>query len=227
MHGMNRRASLARDNWELAADRYGLLVLAPEFSGKFWAGSRYYNLGAVAEEDNREKWAYSAIEHLFDEVRDGQRTYDIFGHSAGAQFVHRLLVLLPDSRASVVMAANAGWYMMPEWRRDKAGHPYPHSLVGSPVGEKELRTALQRKMHVILGEEDTDPQHRSLDNSEASQAQGANRVARGERFVATATAAANALGVKLAWELTYVPGAGHNSTSMSRAAADLVYGAKK
>jgi hypothetical protein len=57
--------------------------------------------------------------------------------------------------------------------------------------------------------------------------QGANRVERGENFFATATAAAAALGVKFAWELSYVPGVGHSAAKMSAAAADIVYGARK
>ena len=42
-----------------------------------------YDLGDLAGQGDREKWAHSAIEHLFDEVRDGHNGYAIFGHSAG------------------------------------------------------------------------------------------------------------------------------------------------
>jgi hypothetical protein len=43
------------------------------------------------------RWALSAVEHLFDEVRQAESlttpTYDIVGHSAGGQFVHRLRLM--------------------------------------------------------------------------------------------------------------------------------------
>jgi pimeloyl-ACP methyl ester carboxylesterase len=227
MHGKNRRASAARDNMELAADRHGFMVIAPEFSEKHWPKAEDYNLGGVAGESNREKWAYSTIEHLFDEMRDGQKDYAIIGHSAGAQFVHRLLVLLPDNRVSVAVAANAGWYLMPEWRKDKTSHPYPHSLVDSPAGEKELRRALQRRMVVLLGEQDTNAKDPDLDQSDGSQKQGATRLERGENFFGAATTAARDLGVKLGWELSYVPGIGHDSARMSKAASDIVWGGRK
>ena len=210
MHGKKRMASAARDNLELAADRHGFMVIAPEFSEKHWPKAADYNLGGVADESNREKWAYSTIEHLFDEMRDGQKDYAIFGHSAGAQFVHRLLVLLPDNRVSVAVAANAGWYLMPEWRKDKASHPYPHSLVDAPVGEK-----------------DANAQDADLDQSDGSKKQGENRLERGESFFGAATTAARDLGVKLAWELSYLPAAGHDSAVMSKAAADFAWGGKK
>jgi pimeloyl-ACP methyl ester carboxylesterase len=227
MHGAQRRASAMRDHWELPADRHGFLVIAPELSEKHWPKAADYNLGGVADEKNREKWAYSTVEHLFDEMRDGQKDYAIFGHSAGAQFVHRLLVLLPDNRASVAIAANAGWYLMPEWRKEKASHPYPHSLVESPAGEAELRRALQKRLVVLLGEKDAGASDANLDQSDGSRKQGANRLERGENFFGAATTAARDLGVKLAWELSYVPGTGHDAAAMSKAAADFVWGGKK
>jgi pimeloyl-ACP methyl ester carboxylesterase len=229
LHGASRTASNYRDYWELAADRYGFLVIAPEFNEKDWPKAASYNLGDVEGNANREKWAFSLIEHLFDEMRDGQKDYRIFGHSAGAQFVHRLLFLLPGNRASVAMIANAGWYTLPEWRADKAAFKWPHSLVNAPggAGEKELREALARKVYVLLGEADTKTDDPLLDKAEGSMKQGANRFERGENFFGAVTGAANALGVKLAWELSYVPGVGHEGGKMSRAAADLVYGKKK
>jgi pimeloyl-ACP methyl ester carboxylesterase len=227
LHGKSRHASNYRDYWELAADRYGFLVIAPEFSEKAWPRAAAYNLGDVADNGDREKWSYSVIEHLFDEMRDGQKDYRIFGHSAGAQFVHRMMFLLPENRAAAAVVANAGWYMMPEWRSDKAAAKWPHSFVGSPAGEKELRQALGRRVYVLLGEADTKTDDPDLDKSEGSMKQGANRLERGENFFGAATGAAAALGVKLGWELSYVPGAGHEGSKMSRAAADVVYGTRK
>jgi pimeloyl-ACP methyl ester carboxylesterase len=227
LHGMSRNASDYRDYWELAADRYGFIVIAPEFSERSWPKEVNYNLGGIADNKDPGKWAYSAIEHLFDEMRDGQTDYRIFGHSAGAQFLHRMLFLLPQNRASVAIVANAGWYMMPEWRSDKAKDKWPYSFVESPAGEKELRQALGRKVYVLLGEEDTKTESRSLDKSEGSMKQGTNRLERGENFFAAVTGAAGVLGVKLGWELSYVPVTGHNGSKMSRAAADLAYGATK
>lgn len=229
MHGASRTASNYRDYWELLADRYGFLVIAPEFSAKDWPKAAGYNLGDTGETSDPERWGYSVIEHLFDEMRDGQKDYRIFGHSAGAQFVHRMLFLLPGNRASVAIMANAGWYTMPEWRGDKAAAKWPHSLVDAPggAGEANLRGALARKAWVILGEADTDPDDPQLDKADASMKQGANRLERGEHFFGAVTSAANALGVKLGWQLATVPGVAHDGQKMSRASAEIAYGVKK
>jgi poly(3-hydroxybutyrate) depolymerase len=225
MHGALRNASAYRDEWESAADRHGFLVVAPEFSAASWKGDPAYSLGEVAEQENREKWAYSAIEHLFDEVRVGQSGYRIYGHAAGAQFVQRFMILRPDNRASAAAAAGAGGYLMPEWRAEKAGEKYPWSLVGAKVGAPELRTALSRRLIVLLGEKDTDPNDPDLTRDSASMKQGANRLDRGEAFFQAATAAAQELGVPLAWELSYVPTSANDGATVARAAGAAFYGA--
>ena len=226
LHGMKRNGSHYRDYWELLADSYKLLVVAPEFSNESWPKGAAYNLGDVADQANPEKWTYSAIEHLFDEVRDGQASYAIFGHSAGAQFVQRMALLRPDNRASVMVAANPGWYLMPEWRREKTDNPYPYSLVNSKAGVAELKQALARRFILLVGEKDNDPEDESLNKSAGAMKQGATRVERAENFFKAATAAAQELGVPLAWELNEAPDVAHDGGSMSKIAAQILYGKK-
>jgi poly(3-hydroxybutyrate) depolymerase len=223
MHAETRTASVARDEWELLADRFGLLVVVPEFTDKYWEGREAYSLGDVANQVDPAKWSYSAVEHLFDEVRDGQKTYNLYGHAAGAQFVQRLLLMLPDNRSGMAAVANAGWYLMPEWRGDKIPTKYPYSLVGAKVGEDALRKAFTRRLVIVLGEADTDPAHPDLDKSDGAMKQGANRLERGENFFMAANRAAHDLNVKLAWELVQVPKVGHDSGKMARAAAIELY----
>ncbi len=223
MHGVKRNAADYRDYWELRADRYKVLVIAPEFSREMWPKAAAYNLGEVGRESDPSKWAFAVIEHLFDEMRDGQTTYAIFGHSAGGQFVHRMAIFLPDNRASVMVAANPGWYTMPEWRSDKARDAFPYSLVGSPARAAELRKALSRRFVLLLGEKDDDPDDENLNKSDGAEHEGATRLERGENFFKAATSAAKDLGVPLAWELVEVPDTAHDGESMSKVAADAIF----
>jgi pimeloyl-ACP methyl ester carboxylesterase len=222
--GGKRDASAYRTHWELAADRGGFIVITPDFSA--WPKAAAYNLGDLAAQEDREKWAFSVIEHLFDEVRDGQNDYRIFGHLAGAQFVQRMALFRPDNRASVMVAANPGWYTMPEWRKDKGAEPFPYSLVNSRVGEAELRKALSKRFVLMVGEMEPDPDEENLNKAAGAMKQGEVRVDRAENFIKAATAAANELGVKLAWELVEVPDTARDAETMSRAAADFLYGKK-
>jgi len=226
MAGVKRNAAEYRDYWELLADRYGVIIVAPQFAQRHWPRAAGYNLGDVERQGDREKWAFSAIEHLFDEVRDGQTDYRIFGHSAGAQFIQRMMLFRPDHRAAAAVAANPGWYTMPEWRSDRKIEPFPYSLVGARVGEKELRRALERRFVLMLGEKDDDPDDENLNKSDGALKQGATRVERGENFFKAATSAASELNVKLAWELVEIPQTAHDGAAMSRQAADLLYAKK-
>ena len=83
-------------------------------------------------------------------------------------------------------------------------------------------------MVVLLGEKDTSPKDPDLDKSDGSMKQGANRVERGENFFGAATTAARDLGVKLAWELSYVPGAApRRREDARRPPPTYVWGGKK
>jgi poly(3-hydroxybutyrate) depolymerase len=226
LHGVKRDASTYRDYWELLADNYNLIVIAPEFSQAHWPRASGYNLGDVERQEDPEKWAFAAIEHLFDEVRVGQADYRIFGHSAGAQFIQRMMIFRPDNRASVAVAANPGWYTMPEWRTDRKVDAFPYSLVGAKAGEAQLRKALERRFVLMVGEKDDDPDAENLNNTDGARKQGEGRVERGENFFKMATAAAKDLGVKFAWELVEVPDTAHDGAAMSRAAAETIYGKK-
>lgn len=219
MHGNTRNAAAYLSHWVAWAEASGVLVLAPQFGGRDWPGSRSYNQGDVGASAEPARWSFSVIEHLFDAVRTTQKDYRIFGHSAGAQFVHRLLFLLPDNRASVALMANAGWYTLPQWLESQTPFAWPHSMRASRTGERGVRAALAKQVVLLLGEADIQESAPDLDQSAASRAQGPHRLARGEHFFSMAQRAAAELGLPLNWRLVRVPGVGHDAKGMSRAAA--------
>lgn len=227
LHGVGRNANGYRDYWVEAAERHGFVVVSPLFTREAWGGAAAYNRGGVDATDDRSRWAFAAIEHLFDEIADGRKDYRLFGHSAGGQFVHRFLYFVPNNRASVAVAANAGWYTIPEWRKGKAAFPWPHSLAQAKAGEKEALRALGQRLVVMLGDADTDPAAQDLDRTPGSLAQGANRLERGRYFHRVSSALARDIGVDFRWDLVIVPGVAHSGRLMSAAAAEHLYGAVK
>jgi poly(3-hydroxybutyrate) depolymerase len=223
--GLHRDARNYRAFWKDSADRYGLVIVAPEFSKRAWPRAAAYNLGDIAAHPaDASKWSYAAIEHLFDEVAGGRAGYVLFGHSAGGQFVQRMALLLPGSRATRMVAANPGWYTMPEWRAGRAEDRFPYSLAGSPAGEPELRQALARPFTLMLGTRDVDSHDKNLRHDAGADREGANRFERGHAYFAAARAQAAELDTPFAWRLVEVPGVGHSGSAMSRAAADLLFG---
>jgi len=223
LHGALRKASDMRDYWELIADRYKFLVVTPEFSEDKYPGEAYA-LGGVGTEQNKERWVFATIEHLFDEMSDGQKGYTLFGYSAGAQVAHRLALLRPGNRATTVVVANAGSYTSPEFRADKGAGSFPASLVGSGVTEADVRKALSSRLIVMLGESDNDPEAVDMGKGDSAAKQGASRLERGENFFKAATTVAGQLGVKFAWELDEVSGpASATAPALCKQAAETLF----
>ena len=220
MHGMGRNAREYRDQWHDLAIEHDFLLVVPGFSEKNFPGAEQYNLGNVFARDGslqaEREWTYASIEPLFDDVRSryglSAESYSMYGHSAGAQFVHRFIFHVSATRVAQVVVANAGWYMMPD-----ATTEFPYGLKGSVVGRERLEQALQVPVTVLLGDRDTDPDHSSLRKAPPAMAQGEHRLARGYAFFEAAREAAAQLGVPFNWRLETVAGADHDNRLMAPA----------
>lgn len=217
LHGVNRNADDYARNWRALARRYGLRIYVPEFSDQAFPGAAHYNLGGIGTGSPH---AYAAIEPLFTAIagRGGEAGgYYLFGHSAGAQFVHRALLFEDLTRLNTAYAANAGWYTLPD-----ATIAWPYGLGGVPVDDDAVRHWTGQPLVVLLGERDNDPQHRHLRRTPEADAQGPHRYARGTFFVETARDRAAALGTPFGWTVNSVPGVAHDNAGMARAAASLI-----
>jgi hypothetical protein len=225
IHGLERNAERARDNWVEAAERYGLLIAAPHFDRDRFP-TRLFQQGGVRDETEPARWVYAGIERFFDRALASGRvagtSYVLFGHSAGAQFVHRMALLMPAARFSTAISANAGYYTLP-LRGEGGGFSYPYSLNGTPATEATLGAALAKPLWVMLGERDDDPAHPQLNHSRGAEAQGPTRLARGRHFMAVAATEAARLKVESRWRAIVVPGVGHDSRRMASAAAEALF----
>ncbi len=221
MHGRGRNADEYRDQWHDLALEHGFLLAVPEFSDENFPGSRNYNFGGVFDENGqprpRAQWSFSAIEPLFDTivVRYGLEAngYALYGHSAGAQFVHRFLLHVPDARARRIVPANAGSYTMPDFDVN-----FPYGLAGSVITDASLAGTVQLPVTILLGDRDIDPKGRNLPDAPDAQAQGPHRLARGFTFFEAGRVTAERLEVPFNWHIATVLGVGHDNAKMAPAA---------
>ena len=223
MHGEDRNAADYRDAWVDLVRGRPLIAVAPQFGSSDFPGSREYNQGGILDRDgdlrDAEAWAFGYIEPLFRQMRDrvggGQTSFDLFGHSAGAQFVHRYVELMPAGSLRRAIAANAGWYTMPD-----AGVPYPYGAGGAARGLFDWPGAFRTELTVMVGDQDV--LDANLRHDEGADAQGMTRWARGHAFLEQARDRAATLGVPIAWSLREVAGVGHDYRQMSAHAAALL-----
>lgn len=226
LHGASRDLPRYYSDWRKEGEQRNFIVVVPWFNKEDFPGSASYNLGAVFDPDTgemrpREQWTYSAIEPLFDAVvakLGGKQTqYTLFGHSAGSQFLHRFLYFVPEARVKRAIAANAGWYTMPDF-----GVNWPYGLDESGVSPDVLPGYFSRDLVVLLGDADVDREDEDLRKTPEAELQGPYRYARGHTFFRVAKARAADLGVDFGWRLQEVPGGEHSNAQMTPAAALLV-----
>jgi len=226
LHGLLRNADVYRDAWIKLAQEYRFLLVVPEFSRALFPTTQSYNFGGMITAEGadipREKWSFAVIDRAFAAIAPmtpiKRATYTIYGHSAGAQFVHRFLTFGASDKVEAALSANAGAYLLPI-----ASEPYPYGLGGRNLSEADLAAAFARPHVVLLGEADTDPNHRSLPRAPAAQRQGDHRFGRGQFYFAAAKAEAARLGVPFAWKLATVPGVAHDNEKMAVAAVTYLF----
>jgi pimeloyl-ACP methyl ester carboxylesterase len=227
VHGSSRNAGDYRYYFAAAAWRYGALILAPEFSRENYRGSRRFNLGNVKTRSGdttlRSEWSFPVIDRIFDQVRAplgfGQQGYYLFGHSAGSQFVHRMIMFSPSKKMIAAVAANAGWYTEPDITVD-----FPYGLNDAPADKEILRQAFRQKLTVMLGQDDNDETHRSLRRTAEANRQGPHRLARGRHFYRRSKEIAGQLRMPFLWRLKEVSGIAHSGSGMAGPAADVFFG---
>lgn len=223
-HGVLRNGDDYRDFWMPAADRYGLQIIAPTFGNEHWPGVESYNNGSVWSEAGdlqpRDYWAYQAVMNLARQLRDAgvvqQQPLYLFGHSAGGQFVHRLVSTLGAAGFAGVAAGNPGWYTLPDAQQD-----FPQGLAGIGLAGDALTQLLRTPLVILAGDRDTDTQDPNLPAEPAALRQGPHRFARAHHYYAAGQQAAARLGIPLAWQLHEVAGIGHDGESMSHVCAHL------
>jgi poly(3-hydroxybutyrate) depolymerase len=227
MHGLDRAASDFRDVLVEQAGRTGQIVLVPEFDAAQFPDVYAYNHGNVRRPPPnetvfpRDLWNFGIIDRLFEHVRTAvgsdRETFGLFGISAGAQFVLRYLALTEATAVDAAVAANSGWYMLPDLAVD-----YPAGMGGLNLDESYLRRYLGRRVIVLLGDADTDSAAADLARSEAAMAQGPHRLARGLWHFEHCKQIANQLGARFGWELKIVLGAGHVDQQIFDQAANIL-----
>lgn len=224
-HGVARNGEDYRDYWLPRVAAGGMLVISIEFPEDSFPEYLWYNFGnlhtATGRPNPRDQWTFGIDPRLFDALRrqgiTGAPRYGLFGHSAGGQYVHRMLSFGYRDQVAVAVTANAGTYAMPDLAID-----WPWGLGATDVTPDDLRTLLSFPLTIMAGTEDIKTTGRFFPGGPKSLRQGPTRFARAHRYLQTAREAAAQLGVCLAWQVIEVPGVGHDGRGMSEAAAPLV-----
>ena len=189
-----------------------------------------YNYGnvfdAYGQKQPKESRLFSIIEPLVKEsikkFRIRSDHWGIYGHGAGAHFVHRYVLYNPQSSHTLAIAANLGWYLT---MTDK---DWPFGLNKSGISDTMLKDAFNKYFLLMLGMSDVStkpntPYVASIFDKVTDQ--GKHRLERGRNFFNGVLMNSKELDTFLKWGLVEVPTKdGHSNTKqMVPFAAELFY----
>ena len=217
-HGVRRDADRYLGEWLDVAEREQVIVVVPEFTQAAFPGAPAYNHGRLLDANGTavpvNERTFALIEPLFDALRAreslSRTTYWMFGHSAGAQFVHRFIMTGNARRLERAVSANAGSYMYPDDR-----FAWPFGTRTLPEGIWAPTAAYAVPMTILLGTADNDPDYPSLPREPEAMAQGPHRLARGRAFSEATRADAQRRHLAYAWNCRLVPDVGHDNGRMA------------
>jgi len=229
-HGVGRNGEDYRDYWLDLVDETGVLAISIEFPEASFPEYLWYHFGNLHNKDGmpnpREAWTFGVDERLFEQLRaqgiTARQRYGLFGHSAGGQYVHRMLSFGFRGHVAVAVSANAGTYAMPD-----LSTPWPFGLGETDVDNAALRALLAFPITVMAGTEDVLTTGQFFPKGPRSMRQGATRFERAHNYVRSGRNAAAALETNCAWRIIDVPNVGHDGKLMSAAAAPVVSAAMR
>lgn len=228
LHGSARVGDGYRDEWKPYAEDYNFLVLCPEFSEAEFPGWWSYNGGNLYNEDKkaytpRSEWAFNVIEGLFDFVKNDRQmivdAYCIFGHSAGGQFVQRMVLFMPEARFSLAIANGPGSYTYPLMDKKLVD-----GVQFTEVTQESLRRSFQKEMILLVGSRDFVSKKMPQNPDEFDPY---DRLWRARHFYKTAKTEAENLNADYKWYLRMVPDADHNSPKHAEFGSKLAAKSRK
>ena len=175
---------------------------------------------------DKSTWLFRDFDLIFSMAREALRSkatsYDIFGHSAGGQILHRLSIFYPESKAKRILASNSGFYTLPISK-----FPLPFGLKEFEITKGHLKRSLEKNLVLFVGELDNENETKGTRlRTPMADLQGLHRLERAHHYMSVADSLSKRLDAQHNWSLELVPGVGHDFRKMSIAAAEYLYGSR-
>ena len=222
IHGNTRNAEDYLSAWIPHVLNKNVIVAAPQFTKTDF---RYFFLLEMAESsgkvnNNRSDYINNSISLFFNYIKSKfsltTKTYSMFGHSAGAQFTHRYILLSKDKRISNAVVANAGWYTFINNAK------FPYGIKSSPIiiSDEDLRWFMSNKVNLLIGSEDIGS--KSVNSSKGAKLQGITRVDRANSYFNSLITSAEDKNYALRWNYKVLDNVDHDFKKVTPYAANIL-----
>mgnify|MGYP001385982763 FL=1 len=224
IHGNSRNADDYLKVWRKLTEGENVALFAPHFTRNSFISFNTLQMstsnGVIRSDKNL--YLNNSIDTLFEFIKSKfnlkANSYDIYGHSAGAQFVHRYLLMSEEPKVNIAVAANAGWYTFLN------GANFPYGVKNPPIvlSDSNVKVFLGTNLHILIGSNDIDV-NSSVNKSDGAQKQGLNRLQRAKNFFDYTSLIVEQNDLTFNWKYQLVPGAPHSNKVMSRAAVRIFF----
>ena len=222
IHGNSRNAEEYLSAWIPHIKNKNVIVAAPQFNK---ADFRYFFLLEMAESSgnvnkDESKYINNSISLFFNYIKSkfslNIDTYNMFGHSAGAQFTHRYMLLSKDKRISDAVVANAGWYTF------LTNDEFPYGIKNSPISisNEQIKWFMSNKVNLLIGSDDVGFQ--SVNSSKGANLQGITRVDRASNYFNSLIMNAENRGYPLRWNYRVLDSVDHDFKKVTPFAAQIL-----
>lgn len=222
IHGNRRNAKDYISAWLPYVKNKNVILVAPRFDKRNF---RYFfllesaNPSGVINIDSND-YINTSISSFFNFFKSkfslSTNKYMMFGHSAGAQFVHRYMLFGNDQRISNTVIANAGWYTFLN------GANFPYGINNSPIdiSETNLRWFMSNRSSLLIGSNDISLEN--VNSSKGARNQGGTRVDRANNYFNVLIDIAEKENIPLRWTYKVIDGVGHDYKEMTAEAANIL-----
>jgi pimeloyl-ACP methyl ester carboxylesterase len=222
MHGNDRNAKDYISAWIPHIKNKNIIVVAPRFDKRNY---RYFFLLESANSsgvinNNSNDYINSSISSFYNFFQSkfslNTNKYMMFGHSAGAQFTHRYMLLSNDKRISNAVVANAGWYTFLN------GADFPYGINNSPIDitPSDIRWFMSNRSTLLIGGNDISLN--DVNSSRGAINQGRTRLDRANNYFNVMIDIADKENIPLRWTYKVVDRVGHDYKKMTFQAAKIL-----
>ena len=224
VHGNTRNADDYLNSWIRLTKDKNIAIFAPHFKRSSFISFNTLQMSTSSGKirTDTDLYLHNSIDTLFKYIKAkfklNDKLYDIYGHSAGAQFVHRYLLMSDNPSVNKAVAANAGWYTFLN------GADFPYGVKNPPISltDSNVKKFLSTNLYILIGTNDIDVDS-SINKSKGAQKQGINRLQRAKNFFTYTESIVEQNNLEFKWKYKAVPGAPHSNKVMSKAAVLVLF----
>lgn len=223
--GGDRNYTYLLKAWEKEAEKKKFMVFIPQFDLKAYPLCDYQEIGVMNGKHTRHNPKVGLtpvlIDKMFEYIKQHtptQRThYDIYGHSAGGQFVQRFMLFHDSPYVDRAIIGSPGWYTFPD-----SSLNFPYGVKNIPyINRESIRKYLNKNIVLQLALGDT-VRESFLRKTPEAELQGRNRYKRGLNFYRYIQETAHRNQWPCRWRKVEVSGVGHQSVEMGMEAIPLL-----